>query len=523
MPCSENQRYAREREMGMDRRAKLNVAILCFGALMVGTDFTGALMLVVPIEHEYSADITTTQWVLNVYALTFAMLIVTGGRLGDMFGRRRLLLIGLAIFAGASLVCTLAPSIGWLIGARAVQGVGSAIVWPCIIGLGATVVEEEDRGFAMGLIIGATASGNVIGPVVSGVVTGLGEWRLFFLINLIMAAITALLIWWLLDKKDEKRVEERIDYGGMVVLSIAILALLYALDVGADWGWGSLPIIGLFVACGVMIVAFPFVEGAVKDPMVPPALIRNKEFLLTLSTNGLIVPSFFLAFLYFPQYMHNVLGWSVLVASFGMLPMTFLIALVSTIAGRYYNQFGPRRLLFVGYALATLGTIAAIFFSSAWGYAGLLLPMVLIGIGAGIAVGPAGTAAVSAVDESRAGLAGGLAFMFHLGFGAIGVAGGTAIMYGTSLGALSQGLKRSGINMSPADQAALNAGTAQDEVADKILSHYSAADHETIHAALSDAFAVGLHSAYWLVLVALFIGLAAIYFIDESKLRGADA
>ncbi|MBT6203757.1 MAG: MFS transporter, partial [Rhodospirillaceae bacterium] len=221
----------------MDRRTKAIVATLCFVALMIGTDFTGALLLVVPIEHEFSVDITITQWVLNIYALTFSMVIVSGGRLGDMFGRRRLLLIGLAIFFVASIVCTVAPSITWLIGARAVQGVGSAIVWPCLIGLAMTVIDEKDRGLVMGLIIGATASGNVVGPVIAGVVSGVGEWRLFFLINVIMALVSASLILLILKNEPAERVEERVDYAGMAVLSIAILALLYGLDIGTDGAW----------------------------------------------------------------------------------------------------------------------------------------------------------------------------------------------------------------------------------------------------------------------------------------------
>ena len=305
-------------------------------------------------------------------------------------GRRRFLLIGLVIFILASLVCALAPSIGWLIAARGVQGVGSAMIWPCIIGMATTVVDEKDRGVVMGLIIGATASGNVIGPVIAGVFSGLGDWRLFFFVNVAMALVSALLIWRILKTETAERIDERIDYGGMIVLSVAILALLYALDVGADWGWGSPPVIGLFVLFAVLLVVFPFIERMVKDPMVPPAMIHNKEFMLTLSTNGLIVPAFFLSFLYFPQYLHKVMGWSVLSSSFGMLPLMISIAGVSMIAGRFYNRLGPRRLLFTGYILTALGLVWVIVMAPAWGYIGIVPPMLLIGLGAGIAIGSGG-------------------------------------------------------------------------------------------------------------------------------------
>ena len=506
----------------MDRHTKAIIATLCTAALMIGTDFTGALLLVVPIEREFSVDITTTQWVLNIYALTFSMVIVSGGRLGDMFGRRRLIMIGLAIFFVASVVCTVAPSITWLIGARAVQGIGSAIVWPCLIGLGLTVIDEKDRGLVMGLIIGATASGNVIGPVIAGVVSGLGEWRLFFLMNVVMALVSALLIWLVLKKDTAERVEERVDYGGMVVLSIAILALLYGLDVGADGAWATPMVIGLFVVSLVAFVAFPFIEQVVRDPMVPPPLMRNRQFLLTLSTNGLVVPTFFLAFLYFPQYLQKMMGWDVLIASLGVLPLMISTAGSSMVSGRFYNGMGPRRLLFTGYGLAGLGALWVYVMDPAWGYWGLVPAMVLIGLGGGTAVGPAGAAAVSAVDSSRAGLAGGLSFMFHLGVGAIGVAGGTAIFYEVSRSAFRNALDQAGIAMSAADQLALNTVAAHAGAAKDILGKLGAADSEKVVAALTDAFATGLHEAYSLPLVLLIIGFVVIFCIDEAKLQGVD-
>lgn len=179
----------------MESRTKIVIATLSVPAFMIGTDFTGALMLVIPIEQEFSTDITTTQWVLNVYALTLAMALVAGGRLGDLFGRRRVLLIGLAIFFAASLACTAAPSIAWLIGARAVQGIGAALTWPCVLAIVMTSVEKKERGTVMALTIGAVSIGNVVAPFLAGIVGGLGEWRLFFFVNVILAAVSAFLVW----------------------------------------------------------------------------------------------------------------------------------------------------------------------------------------------------------------------------------------------------------------------------------------------------------------------------------------
>ncbi len=506
----------------MESRTKIVIATLSVPAFMIGTDFTGALMLVIPIEQEFSTDITTTQWVLNVYALTLAMALVAGGRLGDLFGRRRVLLIGLAIFFAASLACTAAPSIAWLIGARAVQGIGAALTWPCVLAIVMTSVEEKERGTVMALTIGAVSIGNVVAPFLAGIVGGLGEWRLFFFVNVILAAVSAFLVWRFLAKDTTERVDERIDYAGMIVLSLAVFSLLYGLDVGADWGWTSPRLVALFVVCVVLLVAFPLVEKRVAEPMVPLSMMRNRQFMRALATNGLVTPALFLLFLYMPQYLHKVLGWSVLWASIGTLPLLVSLCAFNLTAGRFYNSVGPRWLLSIGHALVVLGAIWLILLSPSWGYAGVVPPMLLIGVGCGLIFGPAGTAAVNAADPSRAGLAGGLSFMFHLGLGAIGVGSATALMFGTSLASLKQGLDGIGVAMPAADQLALNAGTAKAQAAQQVLDRYGPDVAAKIVPLVGDAFTAGLHQAYWLALAFAVVGLIFSLRLDEAKLRGVD-
>lgn len=460
----------------MERDTKLVIATLMVMAFTIGTDFTGALLLVTAIERELSADITTTQWVLNIYALTFGVMMVTGGRLGDMYGHRHQIMIGAAIFLVASIGCFLAPSIGWLIGARAVQGVGAALLWPCVLALGTTIVDADKRGLAMGLILAGITGGNVVGPLIAGIATWLGDWRLFFLFNCLTAVLSIVLVLRFLKKEMPGKVHERVDFAGMAVLGIALLALLYGLDVGADWGWTSLPLVGLLVLGAVFFVAFPFVEYRVKEPLLPPSLMRNREFLLVLSTNGLLIPSVFIAFLYYPQFMQRTMGWSVLESSFGMVPLMVLLSVGSLLGGRLYAPVGPKRLLLAGYALVVLaGAWIIVFLTPASGYVALLPPMLLMGLGATLCVGTAGTAAVSAVPPARAGVAGGLSFMVHLCLGALGVAGATAIM------------------------SADTAGVAQ--------------------AGMSAAFATGMSHAYWLAAALALLGIVVVLAIDEKKLQ----
>ncbi|MEX3011692.1 MFS transporter [Hoeflea sp. TYP-13] len=500
----------------------LGTATLMMTAFIIGTDFTGALLLVPAIESELSADITTTQWVLNIYALTFAMFMVTGGRLGDTHERRRVLLIGLVLFIVASVGCLLSTTIGFLIAARAFQGVGAALIWPSILAIGATNASEDQRGLVMGLILAGVASGNVIGPLIGGVSTYLGDWRLFFVVNAVLSTLAAILVFRIVPKQPPQTDNEQVDYAGITILSAAILALLYALDVGANRGWGSLVIVGLFCLSLILLVAFPFVERRVADPLLPQQMMRNREFVLTLSLNALMVPAFFVAFLYFPQYMQKTLGWSVLQASFGMIPLMLPLAVGSIIAGNLYKPYGPKRLLFAGYLLISLGCATVVFLIPAWGYFAILPAMLLIGIGAPLAVGPSGTAAVSAVAPSRAGLAGGLSFMLHLAYGAVGVAVATAIMYASSLDRIQTALGQAGISLSDADLGVLNAGSAGADAAKSVLARYSAEDADKIRTILTEAFAGGMSLAYWPVLLSTVIGLFVILAIDETKLHAID-
>ncbi len=503
----------------MSTELKLRIVTLMIAAFTIGTDFTGALLLVPRIENAFGADITTTQWVLNIYALVFAMGMVAGGRLGDMYGRRRFLLIGLGIFIVASAACLFAPSIGWLIGARALQGVGAAMMWPCILAYGATIGPADDRGLVMGLILAGITSGNVIGPLISGVVVSMGDWRLFFLVNAVFASTAAVLVSRALPKERLEKATERVDFAGITTLSLATLALLYALDVGASWGWSSTLILGLFVLSLVLFVVFPLVEKRVSDPTVPVALMHNREFILALWTNALLIPAIFIAFLYFPQYMQKVLGWTVLEASIGMVPLMVLLSVGSIVSGRYYKVYGPKRLLLTGYTLVTLGAATILFINRDWEYFGVLPAMLLMGFGASISVGSAGTATVSAVAPKRAGLAGGLSFMLHLTYGAIGVAVATAIMYATNLSSLASGLAQAGIKMSAADQIVLSGGSVDTSAARSVLSNFSAADSEKVSVVLSEAFTQGMSHAYWPAVVSAAVGILVVLAIDEQKLQ----
>ncbi len=504
----------------MDRKSIIKVIALMVTGFGIGIDFTGALLLVPAIENSFDADITSTQWVLNIYALFFAMTMVAGGRLGDMYGHRKMMIIGLSIFLSASVLCFLSPGLDYLIGARALQGIGAGCVWPCTLAFGATKVsKDEHRALVMGLILAGVTTGNVFGPMISGAVVNLGDWRLFFLANVVFSSVSMAAAILLMERETEHKKGEHIDFAGMAILSFAVLLLLYGLDVGADWGWTSLPLLALFFVSAVLFFLFPRVEKRVKEPLLLPQLMQNREFLITLGLNMFNVSAAFVGLLYFPQYMQKVLGWSVFQSALGLAPLTVLLAVGSIVSGTLYNDFGPKRLLFWGYVCATVGAASVVVMPAGTGYLQILPGMALIGLGATLTVGPSGTAAVCAVKPERAGLVGGLSFMTHLVYGAIAVACATAVMYVSSLSSLKTRLAAEGINMSDADQKAINGGTLTTKSAQAVLEKLNSAEVEKVHAAIAAAFDTGMNMAFVFATISVAAGIALALMLDEKKLH----
>ncbi|WP_299949042.1 MFS transporter [uncultured Ruegeria sp.] len=504
----------------MDRTSIIKVIALMVTAFGIGIDFTGALMLVPAIENSFDTDITSTQWVLNIYALFFAMTMVAGGRLGDMYGHRKMMIIGLCIFLFASVLCFVSPGLDYLIGARALQGIGAGCVWPCTLAFGATKVsKEEHRALVMGLILAGVTTGNVFGPMISGAVVNLGDWRLFFLANVVFSCISMATAILLMERETEHKTGERIDFAGMGVLSFAVLLLLYGLDVGADWGWTSLPLLLLFFVSAVLFFLFPRIEKRVKEPLLLPQLMQNREFLITLGLNMFNVSAAFVGLLYFPQYMQKVLGWSVFQSALGLAPLTVLLAVGSIVSGTLYNDFGPKRLLFWGYICATAGAASVVLMPAGSGYLQILPGMAMIGLGATLTVGPSGTAAVCAVKPERAGLVGGLSFMTHLVYGAISVACATAVMYASSLSSLKSRLTAAGINLSEADLKVINGGTLTTESAKAVLQKLNSGETEKVKAAIAAAFDTGMNMAFVFATISVAAGIVLALMLDEKKLH----
>lgn len=390
--------------------------------VVIANDFTAVNVALPTMEQDFDTNINTIQWVINAYALTFGVMIVTGGRLADMFGRRNAFFLGAAIFASMSALGGTAQSETWLIAARTLMGIGGALMWPAILGMTYEILPEEKAGLAGGIIIGAAGLGNAVGPLLGGVLTDVLSWRWIFFLNVPIAAFAVAVTYWLVHVKEPESNERQIDYAGITALSVGLVSLLVALDQVDDWGWGDPKVIGLFVVAVVGIVSFlPIERRAGAHALIPRAIMRNESFTASCIAILFMAATFFAALLYLPQFMQKQLGYSALEAGVGMLPFLAVFALSSFAAGPLYDRVGAKKLAVVGAALITLGPFLFSLLDEGSGYAALIPGMVVLGIGAGSFIPTATTAGVTSVDESQTSLAGGIVYMFQIAGGSIGL------------------------------------------------------------------------------------------------------
>jgi EmrB/QacA subfamily drug resistance transporter len=420
-PTATDERLSKSTMLGM---VAMGVAVL-----VVANDFTALSVALPAIERDLHSKVTTVQWVINGYAMVFGVLIVTGGRLADMFGRRRVFIAGAAIFALFSVIGGLASDIWLLLACRFLMGIGGAMMWPAILGLTYGLLPASKAGLAGGIILGAAGFGNAVGPLLGGVLTDTVGWRWIFYVNLPVAAAAVAITLLVVPQDPARKGEAKIDYPGTVVLSIGLLALLLALDWALDLGWTAPLIIFLFAVGAVALVAFLFIERRAGDrALVPRNVLQNRAFLAAGMATLLASAIFFAALLYLPQFMSKELGFNAMGSGAGLLPMMGTFMVTSFIAGRLYARLGPKVIVTMGAALLGAGMILLSRISASTTYDQLVFGMVVLGVGVGLFYSSVTTAAITALDPSEASLAGAIVYMFQIAGGSIGVGFNTAIV-----------------------------------------------------------------------------------------------
>ena len=471
------------------------LAAMCFALFMLMLDNTVVNVALPSIQEDLGASLSGLEWTVNAYTLTFAVLLVTGGRLGDILGRRRMFLFGVVVFAVSSAAIGFSPNAGTLIAFRAVQGIGAAFMMPATLSIITVTFPPEERGKAIGTWAGVSALALAIGPVVGGVLTEYVSWRAIFFLNLPVAAgAVAVTLFSTRESRDESS-SHAIDFPGIVALSVSLTALVLGLVEGNAWGWGSAQIIALGVVAVAGLVAFILLEPRVREPMVDFTLFRSKTF-LGANAVGFIVSFAMLAMFFFlALYMQNILEFSAVEAGVRFLPSTLMIVLIAPIAGRLADRVGPRPLIATGLSLTATSMILLTQINTGTGYGTLLPAFVIMGIGMALVMSPMSTAAMNAVPPQKAGVGSGVLSMSRMVGGTFGVAAIGALFQYLSRSYLTDHLAGTGIAPGQREQIVENLGSGSNGNA------IAGLDPEQVRQATEgarDAFIHALSNGMWL-------------------------
>jgi len=429
----------RARIFADENRKWWTLGALSFALFMIMLDNTIVNVALPAIKSDLGIGTSELEWVVTAYALTFAVLLLTGGKLGDLYGRRLIFTIGLVVFTASSLACGLSSSATELIAARAVQGVGSALMMPATLSIITATFVARERGAAIGIWAGVSAMALAIGPLLGGVITEHISWNWIFYVNVpigLLGIVAAVVV--VPESKDMSH-EQRLDPAGLVTSGIGLLALVYALIEGHNYGWTSARIVGLFVIAAVALAAFVFVELRQRLPMLDLSLFRNGTFTGANVVAILVTLAMFGIFVFFPIYMQTLRGWSPIQSGAALLPWTLLIVIFAPIAGKLSDRIGSRWLISGGMAtvaLCCLELSTVTVDSSFWH---MLPGFVLGGLGMAFVMTPMSAAVMSAAPVDKAGVASGVLNTFRQVGVALGIAITGAIITNREAAALHAG------------------------------------------------------------------------------------
>jgi EmrB/QacA subfamily drug resistance transporter len=399
----------------------------CMALFVLMLDSTIVTLALPSIQRDLQASASELQWVMNGYLLAIAVLVVTAGRLGDQFGRRRVFVAGLVTFAVGLVIAATAPSIEVLIVARIIQGLGAAGMLTLSLALVSSVFDDASRPRALGIWAGVSASALAVGPVVGGVLVDALSWRWVFWVGVVPLVLG---LWWTLAAAPEVRDESashRIDVPGLATLTVGLSAIVLVLIEGHDWGWSSGRSL-VMLAVGVLaLVAFVVIEPRVRQPVIEFDLFRNKPYLGASAAAFCLVGAWWAVIFYMPQYLQGPLDYRPAVSGVLTLPITAPMMVISPVAPRLIARFGPRVLMTTGMVCGAVGVALMSRLDDESGYLTLLPGFLLFGVALGLVYSPMSIAAMEAMPRAKAGIAAGVLAMNRVLAGAVLLAATGAI------------------------------------------------------------------------------------------------
>ena len=394
----------RSRLFTAENRKWWTLVAVSFGLFMIMLDNTVVNVALPSMQKSLGIDRSELEWVVNAYALTFGVLLLSGGKLADLLGRRRIFIAGLIVFTAASLVCGLAGTATVLIAARTVQAVGAAMMNPATLSIITATFPARQRGMAIGIWAGVSAMALAIGPLVGGTLTEKISWGWIFFINVPIGLIGMVAARVFIDETRDTSREQRLDLPGLVTSAVGLFALTYGLISTNHHAWTSALVLSMFAIAAVSLTAFVLLELHQRAPMLDLSLFRNPTFAGANTVMLLVGLAMFGIFFFNSLFLQNVLGYSAIQTGATFLPMTVLIILVAPQAGRLSDRIGPRWLMSAGMLLLTgsLLCFSRLDASSSWW---AILPGLLLGgFGMSMAMTPTTAAAMHSVPVDKAGV-----------------------------------------------------------------------------------------------------------------------
>lgn len=438
-----------ERGPANRRKMWLTLIAMTVSSAMILVDQTSVPLAIPDAMSDLDGDTSIGQWLLTANMLPLAAFMVLGGRLGDIYGLRKVFIIGAVIFSGASALAGLAQDVPWIITARAVQGLGAALMMPTAVAIVSATFPREEKGKALGLLAGFAAFAAALGPVIGGGLASI-DWRLVFLVNTPLAIVAILLTLHATSPLNLNRDSSRsLDLPGVTAFSIGIVGFVYGLSQGADLGWGHPVILGSLAISVVGFVAFFFIELRSSNPMIEFRLFRHLNFLAS-NISQFLAGMVELGTAYLlPYFLLMMIGLDPLTAGIALIPATVPIILAGPLAGRLFDRVGGRIPLVVGFLTLGASGIAFALAVSEREYVYLIPGLVLQGIGLGMVLtvnDPTGLDSVPPEDQGQA--SGVINTSEQLG-GAVGIATLSAILVGNSVHRTNETLAEKGISPTP--------------------------------------------------------------------------